>query len=82
MRTILEDIPFRNKRPEIGLTLRESWFLNGRQYNSEIWGEYNKSDLNDLEVLDRIILRKILSAHSKSQNYIFYIESGVLPFLK
>ena len=53
MKAILEDIPLGNKRLETGLTLREAWFLNGTLYNSEVWGAYNKSDLNDLDILDR-----------------------------
>ena len=34
MRAILQDIPLSVRRYEIGLTLRQAWFLNGSLYNS------------------------------------------------
>ena len=52
--------------------------MNGTLYNSEVWGSYNKNDIEALEVLDRKILRLILLAHSKSQNEMLYLESGAL----
>ena len=61
------------------MTLRESWFLNGTLYNSEVWCSYNKSDLKVLEVLDRKILRLILNSHSKSPSEILYLKTGCLP---
>ena len=79
MRAILEDIPLGNRRLEIGLTLREAWFLNGTLYNSEVWGSYNKEDIEAFEVLDRIILCLIVGAHSKSANEMLYLDTGVLP---
>ena len=79
MKAILEDIPLGSRRFQIGLTLRESWFLNGTLYNSEVWCSYNKSDLKVLEVLDRKILRLILNSHSKSPSEILYLETGCLP---
>ena len=60
--------PLGNKRLKIGLTLREAWFLNGTLYNSEVWGSYNKIDLDELEVLDRKILCVILFIHRKFKN--------------
>ena len=78
IRAILEDIPLGNRRLEAGLTLRESWFLNGTLFNSEAWGEFSKSDISELEVLDRKILRLCLGAHSKSPSEMLYLESGQL----
>ena len=77
IKAILNDIPLGSRRVEIGLTLREAWFLNGTLYNSEVWCNYNKSDLTDLEVLDRKILRCILGAHSKSPLEMLYLETHV-----
>ena len=76
---LLEDIPLGSKRFEIGLTLRESWFMNGTLYNSEVWYAYNECDLKVLAVLDRKILRLILNSHSKSPSEILYLETGCLP---
>ena len=38
----------------------------GTLYNSEVLGSYNKSDIDEVEVLNREILRLILFAHRKS----------------
>jgi hypothetical protein len=48
IKAILEDIPLGSRRLEIGLTLREAWFLNGTLYNSEVWCAYTKKDLRSL----------------------------------
>ena len=53
MRAILQDIPLGVKRYEIGLTLRQAWFLIGTLFNSEVWCAYSNPDLEVLEVLDR-----------------------------
>ena len=45
MKAILKDIPLGSRRFQIGLTLRESWFLKGNFYNSEVWCSYNTRDL-------------------------------------
>ena len=76
IRAILEDIPLGIKRLEAGLPLRESWFLNGTIFNSEAWGEFSKSDISELEVLYRKIIRLCLGAHSKSPSKMLYLESG------
>ena len=76
---ILEDIPLGVRRFEIGMTLRQAWFLNGTLYNSEVWYAYNNNDIKMLEVLDRKILRQILGAHCKSPNEMLYLETGALP---
>ena len=37
IQAILEDIPLGSKILEIGITLREAWFINRTLYNSEVW---------------------------------------------
>jgi hypothetical protein len=66
IKAILEDIPLGSRRLEIGLTLREAWFINGTLFNSEVWCAYTKTDLKDLIIIDKKILRVILGAHSPS----------------
>ena len=34
---ILNDIPLGSKLFEMGMTLRQAWFINGTLYNSEVW---------------------------------------------
>ena len=52
MRAILRDVPLGSQRLEIGLTLRQAWFINGTLFNSEVWCAFSESDLKVLEVLD------------------------------
>ena len=50
---LLNDIPLGSKRFEMGMTLRQAWFINGTLYNSEVWCAFSKADIEVLEVLDR-----------------------------
>ena len=64
---------------EIGLMLRESMLINGLLFNSEIWYGVSKSDISELEEIDKLLLRKLLQAHSKTPIESFYLELGILP---
>jgi hypothetical protein len=66
IRAMLYDIPLGYRRVEIGLNLRQAWFLNGLLFNSEVWQPISKSDMNELEVLDHRILASILGTHPKA----------------
>jgi hypothetical protein len=79
IKAILSDIPLGVKRCEIGLTLRQAWFLNGTLFNSEVWYSCNNNNLKDIEVLDHKILRTILGAHSGVPVEMLYLETGALP---
>ena len=37
MTAFLNDIPLAKRRTEVGLTLRQAWFLSGCLFNSEVW---------------------------------------------
>ena len=76
---ILEDIPLGVRRFEIGMTLRQSWFINGTLYNSEVWCAYTIHDIKMLEMLDRKILRQILGAHAKVPSEMLHLETGAIP---
>ena len=57
MSVILNDIPLGERRFEMGMILRQTWFINGTLYNSEVWGSFSDCDIEVLNVLDRKILR-------------------------
>lgn len=78
MRAILEDIPLGSERFKIGCNLRESWFINGTLFNSEIWNAFNENDIKMLQVLDRKILRLILGAQGKVPCEMLYLETGAI----
>ena len=66
LRSILNEIPLGTRRTEIGLALREAWFINGCLFNSDVWFNVSAQDVQKLEVVDNQILRHILGAHSKT----------------
>ena len=39
---------------------------------------YKKKNIEELEVMDRSLLRYITGAYVKTQNWFFYLETGVL----
>ena len=76
IRAILNDIPLGLIWLETGLTLQESWFLNGTLYNSEVWCNFMESDLKELGVLDRKILSCSFGAHAKSPQEMLYLKTN------
>ena len=71
---ILRDIPLGNQRTQIGLVLRQAWFINGCFVNSEVWTGYSESDLKDLEVMDHDILRAITGSQAKVPTEMLYYK--------
>ena len=64
---------------EVAVLLRESMFLNGILTNAEVWHNVKKSEIEELEELDRSLLRKILHVPSTTPKEAFYLELGILP---
>ena len=71
-------MPFGHRRVQVGLMLRDAMFTNGILCNSEAWHNITKKNIEELEVMDRSLLKYILNAHSKVQDEFLYLESGVL----
>jgi hypothetical protein len=63
---------------KIALLLRESIFLSSVLNNSEIWYRLTKNDLEELEVLDRSLLKKIISAPNSTPTAALYLETGTM----
>ena len=76
---ILEEVCFGQFYFDTAVLLRESIFINGILSSIEANYGLNVDDIEKLEVLDRILLRKILSAHSKSPSESLYLELGLIP---
>ena len=71
-------MPFGCRRVEVGLMLRNAMFVNGILCNSEVWHSISKKHVEELEVMNRSLLRYITGAHVKTQNEFLYLETGVL----
>ena len=64
---------------EAGNLLRNSLLLSTMVSNSEAWYNLTSKEIRDLESVDELLLRKVLSAHSKTPKETLYLESGNTP---
>ena len=76
---ILDIITFGSHYIEVALLLRESMFINGILFNSEVWYGLSRAEMNDLEDLDRTLLRRILSVPVTTPKEALYLELGLIP---
>ena len=60
------------------LLLRESKFLNGILTNCEVWYGLSKEDTNELEILDRMLLRSFLKTPISTPTESLYLELGIV----
>ena len=79
IRALLTDMPFGKRRLQIGLMLRDAMFVNGILFNSEAWHSIQLKHLEELEVIDRTLMRFIIGAHSKTPSEFLYLETGTIP---
>ena len=77
--SLLSSISLGNFHFDIAMVLRESQFINSVMVNSEIWHNVMIKHTLSLEQMDLDLLRKILSAHSKTAAEAFYFELGKYP---
>ena len=75
---LLSEIPLGHRRIEIGLELRQPWFLNGILYNSEIWPKLTEKNKMDLMKIEKYLLKSLLGAHSKVPSEQLHLETGTL----
>ena len=59
---ILKSISFGNRFFEIAVTLREAILINGMLTNSEIWYSLRKTEIAELEEVDKLLLRRVIEA--------------------
>ena len=59
-----------------GLLMRDTIFGSKILLNSEVWHSLLKSQIEQLEVIDRNLIRQILGAHSKTGIEWLYMETG------
>ena len=78
IKSLLNDANFGKFSVQTGLLLRDSTFVSKVLLNSEVWHSLTKSQINDLEVIDRILLRDVLKAHCKTGLEWIYADTGKL----
>ena len=76
---ILKEVNLGNFHFETGLLLRESLFLSSMLVNSETWVNIAKEEIEIMESLDRILMRRILEIPTSTPKPSLYLELGVIP---
>ena len=78
---IIDSIPDGRRRVQIGLHLRQSWFIDSLFVNIEVWHNVNQKDIDSLIDLDKYLMKKILNVHSKAPIELLYLETIPLNFI-
>ena len=77
---ILNTVSFGSSYFEIAISLREAKLINGILTSSEIWYGMLKSEEEDLEEIDKLLLRRILGAPDDSACVeSLFLELGLIP---
>ena len=76
---VLKTISFGHKYFEIAKTLREAELINGILTNAEVWYAIKQSEIDELEAVDKLFLRRVLGAPESSCIESLYLELGVIP---
>ena len=64
---------------EIASLLRETLFINSFLWNMETWYNLRKTDLEEIEKIDRILIKRILNVPSSTPTSLLYLELGIVP---
>ena len=78
--SILEAFPFGNRHFEIAMMLRDSLLTSSMLCNNETWYNITNSEMDLLETVDTMLLRKILNAPKSTPKEMLYLELGCLPY--
>ena len=77
---ILENMPFGKLYFQVAILLRNSLLVSSMLCNSETWFNLTKADLELLESVDLMLLRKILGTPISTPKEMLYLELGLIPF--
>ena len=76
---LLQTVSFGANYFQIALTLRETHLVSGTLSSSESWYGLKQREIEALEEVDKILLRKILNAPTSSCIESLYLELGIIP---
>ena len=77
--TILDTVSLGYFLFEMSTVLRESLFVNGYMYNSEVWYGVTQSQIEELHKINKILLRRILRSPISTPTEAMYLELGQMP---
>ena len=76
IKSLMKDVNMGKFTVQTGLIFRDSIFVSKILLNSEVWHSLTQSQINELERIDKILLRHILNAHSKTGIEWLYFDTG------
>ena len=76
---ILREISLGEYYFEIALLLRQSMFMSTTLLNSETWLGLSKENIDELEKIDQILLKRVFEAPATTSIKSLYLESGCYP---
>ena len=76
IKSLIKEVTLGKFTIQVGLILRDSIFVSKVLLNSELWHSLTKVQIEELEVIDRILLRQNLNAHSKTGLEWIYADTG------
>ena len=79
IRALLTDMPFGKRRLQIGLMLWDAMSVNVALFNSEAWSSLNMKHIEEIETIDRTLMKFIVGAHAKTPSEILYLETPTIP---
>ena len=77
--TLLKTVSFGEKFFEMAVTLREAHLINGMMSSSETWYGLKKKEIDQMEEVDKMLIRKILDAPISTCIESLYLELGLIP---
>ena len=76
---LLDVVSFGQHYIEIALLLRQTLFISSMMNNIEVWHAIKSTEVEALEKLDRMLLKRILKAPLTTPKESFYLELGIMP---
>ena len=76
---LLDDLCLGSYHFECANIFRNSMLLSTLLSNSDAWYNVTSKEIAELESVDEMFLRKVLSAHSKTSLELLYLETGNIP---
>ena len=76
---MLKSVSFGEKYFQIANTLREATFLSGMLTNADVWYNLHKNEIEQLEQIDRMLLRAVLEVPDSTCVESLYLELGLIP---
>ena len=75
----LDIIPENKRRIEMGLLLRQAWFVNAMLVTMEAWHNMLIKNASVFTKVDHYLMKKIIGSHSKVPRELIYLETAALP---